>query len=401
MDLLAKRLGSINFSQTLAIGQRAARMRAAGHDIISLGLGEPDFKIAENIRSATAKAALEGHERSGPVEGISELKSAVVRKLNRENGLSYEPEQIVIGAGSKQIIFNAMMATLDPGDEVIIPAPYWVSYPDIVRMAGANPVTVPCTSQLGHKITADMLNSAITAKTKWFILNSPSNPTGAVYRADELHALAEVLRARPGILILSDEIYEKFVYPPAKFASIAGVAPDLRDRILTVNGPSKTYSMIGWRIGYGAGPVELIRGMMRIQSQVTSSTCTIAQIGTAAALLGPQESVAATIADYHERRNLVVELASRIRFFHAIPPDGAFYLFPDCSALIGASTRDGKVFKTDVDVVDYLIDVAGVVTVPGSAFGMGPALRMAYTCPRDRLEVAFDRIATALDGVRH
>ncbi|HMK68163.1 MAG TPA: aminotransferase class I/II-fold pyridoxal phosphate-dependent enzyme, partial [Stellaceae bacterium] len=261
MDFLAKRLGNINFSQTLAIGQRAAKLRAAGHDVISLGLGEPDFKISENIRSATAKAALDGHERSAGVEGMPELKSAIAKKLKDENGISYGLDQIIVGAGSKQVIFNAMMATLDPSDEVIIPAPYWVSYPDIVRMAGANPVTLPCTSQAGHKMTADMLASAITPRTKWLILNSPANPTGAVYRADELSALAEVLRARPHVLVLSDEIYEKFVYAPAKFSSIAGVAPDLIDRILTVNGPSKTYSMIGWRIGYGAGPVDLIRGM--------------------------------------------------------------------------------------------------------------------------------------------
>lgn len=376
-------------------------MRAAGRDVISLGLGEPDTAIPKIIRSAAAEAARRGEGRSPPVEGIAALREAIAEKFRRDNALCYDVDQIIVASGSKQVIFNAMLATLDPGDEVVIPAPYWVSYPDIVRLAGGRPVPVPCAASAGHKLSAERLDAAITPRTRWLILNSPNNPTGAVYSRDELAAIAEVLRRHPDILTLSDDIYEFFVYAPARFATIASVAPDLLGRTLTVNGFSKSYAMIGWRIGYGAGPRDLIDAMLKVQSQVTSGTATIVQAGALEALRIPPERLAVTAAAYRARRDRVLERLAQVPDLRCTRPDGAFYVYPDCSAYVGAGKRGrGETVGSDQDLSEFLLDEAAVVTVPGSAFGFGPALRLSYTCPEERLDEAIERLAQALARLR-
>lgn len=401
MTPIASRLADIAFSQTLAMGRRAAAMRAAGRDVISLGLGEPDTAVPEAIRVAAAEAARRGEGRSPPVEGIGPLREAIAEKFRRDNALFYEVNQILVSGGSKQVIFNAMMATLNAGDEVIIPAPYWVSYPDIVRLAGGKPVPVPCPASAGHKLSADRFEEAITPRTRWLILNSPNNPTGAVYRRDELLALAEVLRRHPGVLILTDDIYEFFVYDPAQFSTIASVAPDLYDRTLTVNGFSKTYSIIGWRIGYAGGPRDLIEAMVRVQSQVTSGTATIVQAGALEALRIPRDQLITVAAAYRMRRNRVLQLLAQVPKLSCPSPDGAFYVYPDCSAYLGASAPgNGKPVTSDEDLAEFLLDEVAVVSVPGSAFGFGPSLRLSYTCPQDRLDEAFERIAQALASLQ-
>jgi aspartate aminotransferase len=396
VTLVASRLADIAFSQTLAMGRRAAAMCAAGRDVISLGLGEPDIMIPERIRVAAAEAAHRGEGRSPPVEGIGTLREAIAEKFARDNRLSYDVDQILVSSGSKQVIFNAMMATLNPGDEVIIPAPYWVSYPEIVKLAGGTPVPVPCRASVGHKLSAESLEERITHRTRWLILNSPNNPSGAVYCRDELLVLAEVLRRHPGVLVLSDDIYEFFVYDPARFSTIASVAPDLYERTLTVNGFSKIYSMIGWRIGYGGGPRGLIEAMLKVQSQINSGTATIVQAGAVEALGIPRAELAAAVAVFQARRARVLQLLMRMPGLSCHPPDGAFYVYPDCSAYMGATLPgNGRPITNDEDLAEFLLTEAAVVTVPGSAFGLGPALRMSYTCPEDRLEEAFARIAQA------
>ncbi len=401
MTSIASRLADIAFSQTLAMGRRAAAMRAAGRDVISLGLGEPDTAIPETVRAAAADAAHRGEGRSPPVEGIGILREAIAEKFKRDNALSYDANQILVSSGSKQVIFNAMMATLNAGDEVIIPAPYWVSYPDIVRLAGGKPVPVSCPASAGHKMSADRLEATITRRTRWLILNSPNNPSGAVYRREELLALAQVLRRHPGVLILSDDIYEFFVYDPARFSTIASVAPDLYDRTLTVNGFSKAYSMIGWRIGYAGGPRDLIEAMLKVQSQVTSGTATIVQAGALEALRIPRDQLIAVGAAYQVRRNRVLKLLAQVPKLSCPRPDGAFYVFPDCSTYMGA-VAPGKHRRvtSDEDLAEFLLDEVAVVTVPGSAFGLGPTLRLSYTCPEDQLDEAFARIAQALGSLQ-
>ncbi len=399
MSLLSSRLSNIALSQTMAMGARAAALRAAGRDVISMALGEADYDIGQNVKTATIEAVKEGRGRSVSIEGLPELKQAIADKLRRENDLIYAPNQIIVSAGSKQVIFNAMMATLDPGDEVLLVAPYWVSYPEIVKLCGGTPVPVRGDPAQGYKLSPASLAKALTPRTRWLIVNSPCNPTGAVYSAAELRALAAVLEDKD-VLILSDDIYERFIYPPAKFATMASAAPALKDRTLTVNGMSKAYAMIGWRLGYGAGPLELIQGMAKIQSQVTSSTCTIAQVGGIEALLGSQEWVNRKIGEYQQRRDRVVEHVRKLPALDLTRPDGGFYFFLGCSRLIGATRPDGKTITTDGDLCEYLLEKANVVTMPGSAFGVGPAMRLAYTISMPQIDEAFARIAGALRELR-
>lgn len=397
---LADRLETISFSKTLSMGQRAAALRAAGRDIISLGLGEPDTEIPEIVRRATAAAAMEGNGRSAPVEGLPGLREAIAQKLGTAIGLPFLPEQILVSSGTKQVIFNAMMATLDPGDEVIIPAPYWVSYPDIVRIAEGVPVAVVCPAEAEHKIQPAQLESAITSRTRWLILNSPNNPTGCVYTVDELHALAAVLRAHPQVFVLSDDIYEYLDFN-GTFVNMAMVAPDLSERILTVNGLSKTYAMIGWRIGYGAGPLFLIKAMAKIQSQVTSGTATIVQKGAIAALTEVPVAGLGELGRLFKRRT---EIA--IRHLRAIDgitfcePRGAFYIYAECGAFLNKKTASGSLIETDDDLAEYLLDTAGIVTVSGGSFGLSPALRLSLTCPEERLAEAFERMSIALGSLQ-
>jgi aspartate aminotransferase len=395
-SLQASRLGAIGFSQTLAMGRRAADLRRAGRDIISLGMGELDLDIPLPVREAAAKAALRGDGRSPPVEGLQALREGIARKLLRDNGVNCPADGIIVSSGTKQVIFNAMMATLDPGDEVLIPAPYWVSYPDIVRLAGGTPVILTCGADRGHKLSPEQLEEAITAHTRWLILNSPNNPTGVVYSREELAALAGVLARFPQVMVLSDEIYELFTFTAEGFTSLASVAPGLKDRILLVNGLSKSFAMIGWRIGYGAGPAELISAMVKVQSQNTSGVATIVQAGAIAAMDMPLEALQPFRTAFARRKAKVAELLHHIPDFRAVQPEGAFYFYPMCESLIGRRTAQGGTIGSDADLAEFLLDTADIVTVPGSAFGLGPALRLSYTCPEERLEEAFQRIGASL-----
>lgn len=396
MTALANRLENVTFSQTIAVIRRIAELKAEGRDILSLAAGEVGLPIPEPIREAAAQAALRGEERSPPVEGIEPLKAAIAATFARDNGLEFAPDQILVGSGSKQIIFNALAATVDKGDEVVIPAPYWVSYPDIARLLDAVPVTVPGRIEQSYKLTAEALERAITPRTRWLILNSPCNPTGAVYAEAELAALAEVLRRHPRILVLSDDIYETLVFAPARFSTMAAVAPDLAERVLTVNGFSKRFSMIGWRLGYAGGPAWLIEAMARVQSQVTSGTATITQAGAVAALaLSPEEQrVFAPI--FAARRDIVLEEAATLPGVRFARPEGAYYLFPDISAHIGSRTPDGRSIGSDVDLADHLLEAHGLVVLPGSYFGLPEALRLSYTVPEAPLRAAFGRLRRAL-----
>lgn len=399
-SVVASRLRAINFSQTLAMGRRGAELRRSGRDIISLGLGELDLEIPRAIREAAAAAALRGEGRSSLVQGIEALRTGICRKLARDNGLAYDLSEIIVASGTKQVIFNAMMATLDAGDEVLIPAPYWVSYPDIVRLAGGEPIAILCGPEVGHKLTAEHLEAAITPRTRWLFLNSPNNPTGSVYTRDELASLASVLRRHQHVMTLSDDIYELFVYTPAPFVSLASIAPDLKDRILVVNGFSKSFAMIGWRIGYGAGCAPLIEAMVRVQSQITSGTSTIVQAGAVAAIDASLNSVASFQSDYLKRRDRTAKLIDAIPGLIYVRPEGAFYFYPTCDAYIGRRTPEGRSIDSDNDLAEFLLETANVVTIPGSAFGLGPALRLSYTCPENRIEEAFCRIGDALSQLR-
>ena len=379
----------------MAVTAKAAELRAAGQDVIGLGAGEPDFDTPDNIKEAAIKAIRDGFTKYTNVDGMPALKEAVAEKFLRENGLTYATDQISVNCGGKHTIYNAMMATINPGDEVIIPAPYWVSYPDIVLLAGGQPVIVEAGIEAGFKITADQLDAAITPRTKWFIFNSPSNPSGAAYTRDEIKALTDVLLRHPQVMVFADDIYEHLTYDGFEFNTIAQVEPGLMDRTLTMNGVAKAYAMTGWRIGYAGGPVELIKGMAKIQSQSTSNPSSISQVATIEALTGPQDFIPTRNAVFKDRRDLVVGMLNQADGLTCPTPQGAFYVYPDCSGMIGKATPDGKLLQSDEDVATYLLEAEGIAVVFGAAFGLSPCFRISYATSTEALTEACTRIQRA------
>ena len=389
---LAHRLGLVKPSPTMAITAKAASLKAAGEDVIGLGAGEPDFDTPEHVKEAAVRAMRAGETKYTPVDGLPTLKRAIARKFERENGLVYGPEQISVGAGAKHVLYNALMASLDPGDEVVVPAPYWVSYPDMVRLAEGTPVIAPTAEEDGFKLRPEALAAAITPRTKWLVFNSPGNPTGAAYARDEIAALAQVLLAHPHVGVLADDIYEHLVYDDFRFHTIAAVEPALHARTLTINGVSKAYAMTGWRIGFAGGPAALVAAMAKIQSQSTSNPASISQHAAIAALDGPQDSIAARRAVFQERRDLAVRLLNEAEGLTCPTPQGAFYVYPGCAALLGRRTPEGAVLESDEDVARYLLEAAGVAVVHGAAFGLEPYFRISYATSTEALAEACARI---------
>jgi aspartate aminotransferase len=392
MSLISSALKRIKPSPTMAITGKAKELKAAGRDVIALSAGEPDFDTPENIKEAAIAAIRRGETKYTAVDGIPELKAAICAKFKRENGLDYKPSQVTVGTGGKQVLFNALVATLDPGDEVLIPAPYWVSYPDIVEFCGAKPVPVPTRLEDNFKLRPEVLEAAITPKTKWLIFNSPSNPSGAAYTHDELKALTDVLVKHPQVWILSDDMYEHLVYDDFKFYSPAQIEPRLYDRTLTMNGVSKAYCMTGWRIGYGAGPEPLIKAMSALQSHSTSNPSSIAQWAAVEALNGPQDFIPVNNKVFKERRDLVVSMLNQAKGLTCPKPEGAFYVFPSCAGVIGLSTPAGVKIESDEVFAAQLLESEGVAVVHGSAFGLGPAFRISYATATSDLEEACTRI---------
>lgn len=392
MAFLADALARVKPSATIAVSQKARELKAKGRDVIGLGAGEPDFDTPDNIKEAAIAAIRRGETKYPPVSGIAPLREAVAAKFKRENRLDYKPEQTIVGTGGKQILFNAFMATLNPGDEVIIPKPYWVSYPEMVAICNGTSVFADTTIENGFKLTAAALEKAITPKTKWLVMNSPSNPSGAAYTEAELKALSEVLVRHPQVWVLTDDMYEHLTYGDFVFKTIAEVEPRLYARTLTVNGVSKAYAMTGWRIGYAAGPIELIKAMDMIQGQQTSGASTIAQWAAVEALNGPQDFVARNKAIFQGRRDLVVSMLNQARGITCPSPEGAFYVYPSCAGLIGRKTAAGKLIADDEAFVSELLDAEGVAVVHGSAFGLGPNFRISYATSEDLLEEACVRI---------
>ncbi|MDT1061433.1 pyridoxal phosphate-dependent aminotransferase [Paracoccus sp. CPCC 101403] len=399
MSLLSQTLARVKPSPTIAITGRARELAAEGRDIISLSAGEPDFDTPEHIREAGKAAIDAGHTRYTAVDGIPELKRAICDKFRRENGLDYTPAQITVGTGGKQILYNALMATLNPGDEVVIPAPYWVSYPDMVLLAGGTPVVVEAEMQNGYRISPEQLEAAITPKTKWLILNSPSNPTGAGYDEDAMRGLTDVLMRHPHVWVLTDDIYEHLVFDDFRFVTPAQVEPGLKDRTLTMNGVSKSYAMTGWRIGYGAGPVELIKAMGKLQSQSTSNPTSISQFAALAALEGPQDYVETSRAVFQRRRDLVVEGLNKCPGIVCPMPQGAFYVYPSIRDLIGKTSAGGTVITDDEAFATALLDETGVAVVFGAAFGLSPHFRISYATSDEVLTDACDRIRRFCEGL--
>lgn len=397
--MLANRLSAIKPSQTIAISNMAAEMKAAGKDVISLGAGEPDFDTPDHIKQAAIQAIRDNKTRYTAVDGIVELKQAIIDKFARENNITCTKDMVTVGTGGKQVLYNALMATIDKGDEVIIPAPYWVSYPDMVLLAEGVPVRVNCPQSQGFKLTPEDLEAAITHNTKWLILNSPSNPTGSAYSAQDLKALAEVLRRHKQVNVMVDDIYEHLVYDGFTFATIAEIAPDLQDRILTINGVSKAYCMTGWRIGYATGAPTLIKAMAKIQSQSTSNPNSIAQWAAVAALNGPTDFMADNLAHFTARRQLVTSGLNQIEGLNCFLPEGAFYVYPSCAGLIGRKMSSGKIIENDSDFVAYLLESQGVACVQGAAFGFEPHFRISYATSTALLEDAMDRIARACNAL--
>ncbi|WP_457941334.1 pyridoxal phosphate-dependent aminotransferase [Mesorhizobium sp. 10J20-29] len=392
MAFLADALSRVKPSATIAVTQKARELKNAGRDVIGLGAGEPDFDTPDNIKEAAIAAIKRGETKYPPVSGIAPLREAIAKKFKRENNLDYRPEQTIVGTGGKQILFNAFMATLNPGDEVIIPTPYWVSYPEMVAICGGASVFAPTSTDNGFKLTAAALEKAITPKTKWLMLNSPSNPSGAAYTEAELRALADVLVKHPHVWVLTDDIYEHLTYGDFVFKTIAEVEPALYERTLTMNGVSKAYAMTGWRIGYAAGALPLIKAMDMIQGQQTSGACTIAQWASVEALNGPQDFIARNKTIFQNRRDLVVSMLNQARGITCPSPEGAFYVYPSCAGLIGKKTAAGKVIDNDETFCSELLEAEGVAVVFGTAFGLGPNFRISYATSEDLLEEACTRI---------
>ncbi|WP_367718469.1 pyridoxal phosphate-dependent aminotransferase [Nitratireductor sp. GISD-1A_MAKvit] len=392
MAFLADALSRVKPSATIAVSQKARELKSQGRDVIGLGAGEPDFDTPDNVKKAAIEAISRGETKYTPVSGIQPLREAIAAKFKRENNLDYDWKQTIVATGGKQVLFNAMMATLNAGDEVVIPSPYWVSYPEMVSICGGTPVAAETSIENGFKLTADALEKAITPKTKWLIMNSPSNPSGAAYTEQELKALAEVLLAHPNVWVLTDDMYEHLTYGDFKFHTIAEVEPKLYERTLTMNGVSKAYAMTGWRIGYAAGPIELIKAMDMIQGQQTSGACSIAQWAAVEALNGPQDFVARNKGIFQGRRDLVVSMLNQAKGINCPVPEGAFYVYPSCAELIGKTAPSGKVIKSDEDFVSELLEAEGVAVVHGSAFGLGPNFRISYATSEELLEEACNRI---------
>jgi aspartate aminotransferase len=392
MSIVSNSLKKIKPSPTLAVTQKAKELKAAGKDVIGLGAGEPDFDTPENIKQAAIDAINRGETKYTAVDGTPKLKKAIVEKFRRENKLNYDLNQISVGTGGKQIIYNAMMATVNQDDEVIIPAPYWVSYPDIVLLAGGNPIIIKCSENENFKITPEKLKDSITTKTKWLILNSPSNPTGSCYSEKEIKSLAKVLIENKQVYILSDDIYEHIIYGNFNFFTIAQIK-ELKDRTLTMNGVSKSYAMTGWRIGYGAGPTEIIKAMAKIQSQSTTNPSSISQAAAVEALDGTQNFIIERSKAFQERRDFVVKSLNEIKGLNCLNPDGAFYVFPNCSKLLNKKDKKGKLLKTDSDFVESLLENNGVAVVQGSAFGLEDYFRISYATSMQNLKDALKKIS--------
>ena len=392
MSLESATLARVKPSATMATDQKARELKAQGRDVISLGAGEPDFDTPDNIKEAAIRAIREGKTKYTTVDGIPELKEAIAAKFARENGLSYKPSQVNVSPGGKPVIFNAMMATLNPGDEVIVPTPYWVSYPDMVLLAGGTPVFAPTTAASGFKLKPAELEAVITPRTRWLILNSPSNPSGAAYTKDELKALAEVLLRHPQVWILTDDMYEHLMFDDVKFWTIAQVEPALYERTLTMNGVSKAYAMTGWRIGYAAGPEPLIKLMAKVMSQSTSNPCSVSQYAAVEALNGPQDFIKPNAALFQKRRDLVVSMLNQASGLVCPTPEGAFYVYPSCEKLIGRTAPSGRVIGSDKDFANELLESEGVAVVFGEAFGLSPFFRISYATSEKVLEDACGRI---------
>ncbi|MFT9089157.1 MAG: pyridoxal phosphate-dependent aminotransferase [Acetobacter okinawensis] len=396
----ARRLDGLPAPATIEMARRARALRAEGRPVISLALGEPDFATPPAVVEAAYKAARDGQTKYPPVDGTPALKAAIARKFVRESGLEYAPEQIMVSNGGKQVIFNAFMATLNPGDEVVVPTPYWVSYPLIARMFGATPVFAPCREEDGFRLRADVLAQALTPRTRWVVLNFPNNPTGAICPAKDMAEIAEVLRAYPDVWILSDEIYEHLVFDGGRSASIAAVAPDLKERTITLNGVSKAYAMTGWRVGFAGGPADLIGAMRGVQGNATSGVCTIAQAAAAAALDGPPDLVATMVETYSRRRSAVVEALRAVPGLTCAMPEGAFYAYPGVAACLGRTSAGGQRIETDHDFATALLEEEFVATVPGSAFGQSPYLRLSCATSDDVLAEACTRMARFVSGLK-
>ncbi|MBD1152481.1 pyridoxal phosphate-dependent aminotransferase [Pelagibacterales bacterium SAG-MED22] len=393
MSIISDSLKKIKPSPTIAVTQKARELKAAGKDVIGLGAGEPDFDTPENIKQAAIKAINDGDTKYTAVDGTPALKKAIVEKFKKENNLDYTADQITVGAGGKHVIYNAMMATLNEGDEVIVPAPYWVSYPDIVLLAGGKPVVMECDEKQSFKINPSDLEKFITPKTKWIILNSPSNPTGACYSEKDIREIAKVLEKHPHVYILSDDIYEHVTYEGFKFFTIAQIE-GLKERVLTMNGVSKAYSMTGWRIGYAAGPKEIIKAIAKIQSQSTTNPSSISQAASVEALSGTQDFIKKRADSFQERRDFVVKALNDIEGIECLNPDGAFYVFPSCKGLIGKKDTNGKEIKSDTDFVQSLLENSGIAVVQGSAFGLEGFFRISYATSMDNLKKALEKISS-------
>jgi aspartate aminotransferase len=399
MALIAERMSRIKPSPTIAVTQKARELKAAGRDVIGLGAGEPDFDTPDNVKEAAIRAIRAGDTKYTAVDGTPALKAAIVAKFKRDSNLTYAPEQITVGTGGKQVLYNALAATLDPGDEVVIPAPFWVSYPDMVLLCGGEPVAVPCPQNNGFKLRPEDLEQAITKRTKWVILNSPANPTGAAYSRAEMKALCDVLKRHPHVWVMTDDMYEKLVYDDFAFCTPAEVEPELFERTLTINGVSKAYCMTGWRIGYAGGPVELIKAMAKVQSQSTSNPSSVSQAAAVEALNGPQGFIDEHNAVFKQRRDLVVERLNQCPGLSCHKPEGAFYVYPSCAGALGKKTPDGKKIASDTDFVTYLLEAEGVAVVQGAAFGLSPYFRISYATATELLEEACARIKRACEAL--
>ena len=392
MAFLADALSRVKPSATIAVTQKARDLKAQGREIISLSVGEPDFDTPDNIKKAAIEAIQRGETKYTPVAGIQPLREAIAKKFKRENNLDYKPSQTIVCTGGKQVLYNAFVSTLNKGDEVIIPAPYWVSYPDMVLLCGGTPVFVDTKIEKGFKLQAEDLDRAITPRTKWVVLNSPSNPSGAAYTHDELKAVTDVLVRHPHVWILTDDMYEHLTYGDFVFTTPAQIEPNLWERTLTMNGVSKSYAMTGWRIGYAGGPDVLIKAMDMVQGQQTSGACSIAQWAAVEALNGPQDFIKVSRKAFEERRDLVVSMLNQAKYLSCPVPEGAFYVYPSCKEAIGKTTPSGKVIKTDEDFVTELLESEGVAAVHGTAFGLGPNFRISYATSNKVLEDACNKI---------